>query len=377
MRGCGSSESREAPETTPHVPQRSWILAGGPPERPKPCARDSISVRVFLSYRRSDSGGYTGRLSDDLLEQLGADNVFQDVTDIPAGRDFTVAINQALTKCDAAVAVIGPGWLSASTPDGKLRLFEPDDLVRQELATVLQRDLPVAPVLVGGASMPTAAELPEDLAPLAGRQAFQLRDASWHQDVQNLLRSLRGSSNKPAPSRRRVGLVAGAAVIVALLGIVVWQLAADNGLTSTDDRNPAAPGSCPATDQGWNELAILQNTLPVAVDNGSLEYTVRSGWWRQAGAGRWEVVLDTTFANRTLAETYHADYQYGTLIVAEREYLVRCFEATRDLLNANTVDDGRVGFEVSCEPSGRIELSVPGDRSTRFPITAAAQPSSC
>jgi hypothetical protein len=103
-------------------------------------------VRIFLSYRRSDVGGHAGRLSDALNTRLGPDNVFHDVMDIAAGRDFMTVIEEALDRCDAAVAVIGPGWLTAATPDGRPRLFQPDDYVRLELATVLRRDLPVAPV---------------------------------------------------------------------------------------------------------------------------------------------------------------------------------------------------------------------------------------
>jgi TIR domain len=91
-------------------------------------------VRVFLSYRRSDVGGYAGRLADYLRERLGERSVFQDVSAIPLGEAFTAAIDRALDACDAVLAVIGPGWLTASTPDARPRLFDPNDYVRLELA---------------------------------------------------------------------------------------------------------------------------------------------------------------------------------------------------------------------------------------------------
>ena len=121
-------------------------------------------MRVFLSYRRDDVGGHAGRLSDALVDRLGRDQVFYDVTTIGAGRDFTMAIDQALASSDATLAVIGPGWLRAATADGSPRLFEPDDFVRRELARALASGLPVVPVLVGGAALPAATELPDDLA---------------------------------------------------------------------------------------------------------------------------------------------------------------------------------------------------------------------
>lgn len=59
-------------------------------------------VRVFLSYRRGDAGGYAGRLADALLQRLGPRSVFQDVTAISPGQDYTVAIDRALADSEAA-----------------------------------------------------------------------------------------------------------------------------------------------------------------------------------------------------------------------------------------------------------------------------------
>ena len=53
-------------------------------------------MRVFLSYRRGDVGGYAGRLHDDLVPHLGPRNVFQDVTAIGAGLDYTEVIDRHL-----------------------------------------------------------------------------------------------------------------------------------------------------------------------------------------------------------------------------------------------------------------------------------------
>jgi hypothetical protein len=74
------------------------------------------TMRVFLSYRRGDAGGYAGRLTDALFQRLGPKSVFQDVTAISPGQDYTVAIDRALDDSDAALVVIGPGWLTAVTP---------------------------------------------------------------------------------------------------------------------------------------------------------------------------------------------------------------------------------------------------------------------
>ena len=70
------------------------------------------------------------------------------MTAIAPGQEFTVAIDRALDACDAVLAVIGPGWLTASTPQGNRRLTEPGDYVRTELARALERKVRVVPVLV-------------------------------------------------------------------------------------------------------------------------------------------------------------------------------------------------------------------------------------
>lgn len=110
----------------------------------------------FLSYRRGDAGGYAGRLTDGLLQRLGPKSVFQDVTAISPGQDYTVVIDRALADSDVALAVIGPGWVTAVTPQGTRRLLEDDDYVHLELAGALRRGIRVIPVLVGGAQLQEA-----------------------------------------------------------------------------------------------------------------------------------------------------------------------------------------------------------------------------
>lgn len=174
--------------------------------------------RIFLSYRRGDVGGYAGRLGDELQERYGFD-VFQDVTAIGPGQDYTVAIDRALNECDAVLALIGGDWLSASTPQGSPRLLEANDFVRLELTRALTRDIQVVPVRVGGATLPTATELPDELQALAQRQDFELRNEKWHQDVKGLVRWLRrGKPDVPDGRGRRV-LVLSLAAAVAVAGL--------------------------------------------------------------------------------------------------------------------------------------------------------------
>jgi hypothetical protein len=141
---------------------------------------------MFLSYRRTDSEAETGRLSDGLRERFGRSSVFLDLAELVPGEDYRAAIERTVRSCKALIAVIGPQWSSVRGPDGSPRISDPDDIVRLEIATALARNLQVFPVLIGGASMPLEAELPDDVAKLAAHHAISLSNAHWTRDFEVL-----------------------------------------------------------------------------------------------------------------------------------------------------------------------------------------------
>jgi hypothetical protein len=114
-----------------------------------------------------------------------------DVTAIEPGRDFRKAIDQSVATCSVLLAMIGQEWLDLKDSHGGRRLDDANDFVRIELASALRRDIPVIPVLVRGAKMPNAEQLPDDLKELAYRNAVELTHARWKSDVQVLLQALR------------------------------------------------------------------------------------------------------------------------------------------------------------------------------------------
>jgi len=146
---------------------------------------------IFISYRRSDSQGEAGRLFDDLVIHFGEQSVFMDVAAIEAGRDFRKAIEEGVTKCGVLLVLIGLDWLEAKDEHGARRLEDPSDFVRIETASALKRDIPVIPVLVRGAKMPSSEHLPEELKDLAYRNCIELTHARWRSDVQLLVEALR------------------------------------------------------------------------------------------------------------------------------------------------------------------------------------------
>lgn len=151
---------------------------------------------IFISYRRQDSQMAAGRLADGLERHFGKAQIFRDVETIQPGVDFVDAIESALSSCSVVLAIIGRRWTGAAE-GGKNRLLDPNDWIRLEIAAALKRGIRVIPVLVEGAQPPADADLPDDLKPLARRQAQTLSDERWEYDVQQLAKVLETSGIRP------------------------------------------------------------------------------------------------------------------------------------------------------------------------------------
>jgi hypothetical protein len=70
------------------------------------------------------------------------------------------------------------------------RLDDPHDFVRLEIAGALERNIRVLPVLVDGTSLPSTEDLPADVQALTRRQAVELRDSRWDDDIERLVEAL-------------------------------------------------------------------------------------------------------------------------------------------------------------------------------------------
>jgi hypothetical protein len=155
--------------------------------------------KVFISYRREDTAAHAGRLYDSMVERFGEGNVFMDV-DIEPGVDFVERITEAVSGCLVLIVVMGRNWATVAGGDGEPRIADPADFVRLEVETALRRpEVTPIPVLVSGARMPQAAQLPEPLQPLARRNALELSDGRWRYDVGRLEEALDRLLGVPAP----------------------------------------------------------------------------------------------------------------------------------------------------------------------------------
>jgi hypothetical protein len=148
---------------------------------------------VFICYRRDDTNAYVGALHTALVNAFGKPNVFLDVDKIEPGVEWSPFVQETIRKADVVLVLIGPRWLSLTNPAGGVRLFDPDDHVRLEIAVGLStRKVRLIPVLLGGAHMPRATDLPADLARLPTIHAWTLNDGlQWADGLSGLIAAVR------------------------------------------------------------------------------------------------------------------------------------------------------------------------------------------
>jgi hypothetical protein len=154
--------------------------------------RECRDGRPVHRYRRDDSQGYAGRMAGDLSRILGEDRVFSDI-EIPFGSDFAEMLHRAIAASDALLVVIGQRWAGDRGEGMPSRLHDPDDWVRTEIEAAFAQGKPVFPVLVGGATMPLAEQLPLTVQRMARLQAARLDDRHWQTDINLLMAQVRAA----------------------------------------------------------------------------------------------------------------------------------------------------------------------------------------
>jgi hypothetical protein len=146
-------------------------------------------ARVFISYRRSDTGAYAGAVAQ-RLAALQFESVFQDREDIALADNYADRIREGLGECGVVLVLMGPSWLTVRNGAGTRRLDDEADWVRREVSLALELRKPVVPVLFDGTRVPDVASLPPDLAALATTQGYDVNGSYLERDLDDLARRL-------------------------------------------------------------------------------------------------------------------------------------------------------------------------------------------
>jgi hypothetical protein len=321
--------------------------------------------RIFISYRREETAYPAGWLYDRLADRFGGGQVFKDVDSIQLGDDFVEVITSAVGSCDVLLALIGPQWLTIADEHGRRRLDSRDDFVRLEIQAALTRNVRVIPILVDGARMPRAEELPDSLAELVRRQALELSPARFDFDTGRLLkvldRALAEARTAPAqpsptpsvppaarPRRRprstRTRILAGAGIGVVLI-LLTAAVVASSQRTSPSTENGGGSGVlglavAPQTDCTRTYLAQPPPVDSSRVRSVELEAVDR----RVLGIGeRQDTEFGLVFSD-TLSST-----------VPQVLGAMRLFRRPGVGFHVISVVD-----EQTCEPVGVLDASAPG-----------------
>lgn len=210
---------------------------------------------IAISYRREDSTGITGRIYDRLQNEFGKPNVFMDFDSIPYGVDFREHIAQTLDRAKVVLVVIGPEWVGQKSRKVR-RIDDPGDFVRIEVSSALQRHIPIIPVLVNNAKMPTAETLPKDIAELAFRNGLILDSGiDFHHHTDRLIAGIRAATKEtkstptgPSPEvlRRRkliFTIASGCTLLAACLVAAISLLVRASKVTHAASADTAASSS--------------------------------------------------------------------------------------------------------------------------------------
>ena len=163
--------------------------------------------KIFVCHRRADAADVAGRIYDRLVRKYGGQQILKDLDSIPLGVDFREYLGRMVGECDVFLVVIGPRWLDAE--GDTLRLADPRDFVRIEIESALGRNIPVVPLFIGGASMPSEEDVPESIRSFVYRNGVSVRpDPDFHRDMDRVIAGLDGhgppalsSAETAAPSQ--------------------------------------------------------------------------------------------------------------------------------------------------------------------------------
>lgn len=149
---------------------------------------------IFLSYRRADTEHIAGRLFDTLSAVYGKEHVFFDTEAIPGAVAFEATIRDALAKSAVVIALIGPNWARPHRSGflaSWLTTSKAADFVEIEIQTAFGLAVPVVPVLVGAAEMPTQKHLAPSIRGITGLNAVKLRSGrDFQADARDLVKAV-------------------------------------------------------------------------------------------------------------------------------------------------------------------------------------------
>jgi hypothetical protein len=215
-----------------------------------------MAGKIFINYRRDDSASHALAVAGYLENKFGKSNIFIDIDRLRAGLKFRTVLEDKLGQCKVMLAIIGPNWVNAHDKEigrhrstrpvasASRRLDDPEDWVRIEIERALARNIPVIPVLVAGATLPSKSDLPPSLQPLIEHQCATVTTNSFRHEMAGLARDVGDLT-----VRRPWGRIAAAASALTLSGYLVAHYIGESvwwPFSPTVVEAPSTPSAVPA-----------------------------------------------------------------------------------------------------------------------------------
>ncbi len=129
--------------------------------------------RIFINYRRDDTGDIAPWFSDSLKELFGENNVFIDNENIRKGEKWVEKLNSALNSCEVLIVLIGKDWLRTYDKHGRRRIDNEEDWVRNEISFALNNRKKLLPIIFGNKESIIPEALPPDISEICDFQSVE------------------------------------------------------------------------------------------------------------------------------------------------------------------------------------------------------------
>lgn len=143
-------------------------------------------LHLYLLCRPDRTQTVAARITDQIRSRYRDAEIVWDVPFADA-TVFARHVETTMQRCNAMLVVIGPNWLQTRSPHGLPWQDDPADPVVLGLLAALRQKKLIVPLLVHGATMPSAGDLAPRLAAFVLHQGIVLReDPFFHTDLRKM-----------------------------------------------------------------------------------------------------------------------------------------------------------------------------------------------
>lgn len=204
---------------------------------------------IFISYRRRTAGFAAEIIYKKINEKL-AGRVFMDTKVIKPGERFPDKLKDKLKQCRVFLVLIDNSWHDAWNGNNFASKNDKQDWLLREIESVLNRKIPILPILLDDAKIPEGSDLPESIKKLKELDEFQVRQKYVETDVKLLLEhifsllnggdnnSIQPINNKQIDNRRtsRGSKIFAVLLVVSLISAIFYQLSMEPDVDSLEDK---------------------------------------------------------------------------------------------------------------------------------------------